>query len=1071
MDKYGANNTYIDLIESNNSLGKVINAVSSLVRGGSFSVQGLLNGETDFQNDTLVSRGASILAGTETPLGISATKSLGLSLANSVLSKGQIAFEKWAKEPLGFMDAVDSLDVDKLKLDSSVSKIISGVFPIYLFSEVKKAGDVHFNIHKDTTFSWTNYSNGDYIVDTSTGKNVISSPEDITNKQSILYKTQQLFKSGKINTLITDLDNSDPKYDNSNGIVSRGRALKEKDGVNYARVWTVNNQYRNIRNLMRPFNPTGTSENLTILEKDLARVRPGAEALKTHGVLEDSGFVKITPYKRDGKYGKDDIKKYMFSLENLAWKGSLDSLIEGTSQEGPNGGRLMWFPPYDIKFNEDSSVNWNSDTYIGRGEPVYSYINTERSGTLSFKMIVDHPSIINYYKQANPDGSTIKTEDYLRFFSGNDVVDLEYKEPEVKDNPPYVPKVTPEGKPIIYKFKVYFPNNLSGKDYMEDPAKLIKYLYSGAYCDPEYPSGKGYEMAPKTGLTMNENISCRTSYSDNAISMLNDILTEINNYLSIVHSEYSITPYTNYSESGVSGGTVSFNSIFDCDLTYNGETLSQASKNAIGNIEIVTDDFNLKFPEYNLTVFDGFYYSPVLVSAFPEQQQKGWEVINNGSMREIEALKTKITADKVLRIDDSFYIFDEDKKDEMLRIRKKKIVGENYGYGEYNVKDLLSFELNSKRYNNNNTDSNSTGNVICSFKEMYELINKGTDISFDNNLVLNKNDIKEIQKIEIVGYASSQGNDVAGGVEKNDALANNRGELIGKWLGDYFTNAKIEPIKSFVSKENYGKYADDTNAEIVKKDRCVLVQMTFNSTTEIVNEDDKKAMEAKQAKDEAINKTKRQHKNMHGYYWGDNKTYSPKNQNETLFNDEAQFFEPLNPTDDFVEELMGEYSRKIKHFHPAFHSTTPEGFNSRLTFLNQCTRQGPTNKEKSSTTAGNMSFGRPPVCVLRIGDFYNTKIIVSSLAINYEPLIFDLNTEGIGVQPMMADVNIQFKFVGGSDLTGPIARLQNAITFNFFANTGVYDDRNDRLKSYTYNERTKKYDDNYDLMYNPRIYD
>jgi hypothetical protein len=33
---------------------------------------------------------------------------------------------------------------------------------------------------------------------------------------------------------------------------------------------------------------------------------------------------------------------------------------------------------------------------------------------------------------------------------------------------------------------------------------------------------------------------------------------------------------------------------------------------------------------------------------------------------------------------------------------------------------------------------------------------------------------------------------------------------------------------------------------------------------------------------------------------------------------------------------------KIKYFHPGFHSTTPEGLNSRLTFLLQCTRQGPT---------------------------------------------------------------------------------------------------------------------------------
>ena len=42
---------------------------------------------------------------------------------------------------------------------------------------------------------------------------------------------------------------------------------------------------------------------------------------------------------------------------------------------------------------------------------------------------------------------------------------------------------------------------------------------------------------------------------------------------------------------------------------------------------------------------------------------------------------------------------------------------------------------------------------------------------------------------------------------------------------------------------------------------------------------------------------------------------------------------------------------------------------------------------------------------------------------------------------MFADVTLQFKFLGGSDLAGPIARLQNAVSFNYYANTSVYDNR------------------------------
>ena len=43
----------------------------------------------------------------------------------------------------------------------------------------------------------------------------------------------------------------------------------------------------------------------------------------------------------------------------------------------------------------------------------------------------------------------------------------------------------------------------------------------------------------------------------------------------------------------------------------------------------------------------------------------------------------------------------------------------------------------------------------------------------------------------------------------------------------------------------------------------------------------------------------------------------------------------------------------------------------------------------------------------------------------------------------MANVDITFDFIGGSDLSGPIARLQNAASFNYYANASVYDRRAD----------------------------
>jgi hypothetical protein len=128
---------------------------------------------------------------------------------------------------------------------------------------------------------------------------------------------------------------------------------------------------------------------------------------------------------------------------------------------------------------------------------------------------------------------------------------------------------------------------------------------------------------------------------------------------------------------------------------------------------------------------------------------------------------------------------------------------------------------------------------------------------------------------------------------------------------------------------------------------------------------------------------------------------------------------------------------------------SPEGFNARLNFLHQCTRQGHTYEAKSGNgvkTAHNLAFGRMPVCVLRIGDFINTRIIINNININYDNggMQWDLNPEGIGVQPMYAKVNLGITIIGGQSLEGPISRLQNAVSFDYYANTGVYDNRADR---------------------------
>ena len=128
------------------------------------------------------------------------------------------------------------------------------------------------------------------------------------------------------------------------------------------------------------------------------------------------------------------------------------------------------------------------------------------------------------------------------------------------------------------------------------------------------------------------------------------------------------------------------------------------------------------------------------------------------------------------------------------------------------------------------------------------------------------------------------------------------------------------------------------------------------------------------------------------------------------------------------------------YYYPAFHSQTPEDFHRRLTFLQQCMRQGAAIRydmvdEKNTLRAKNSVFRRQPICIMRIGDFLFTKVVIENLTIDYADVPWDMNPEGFGMQPMMAKITLQMKIIGGQSLKGPIDALQNAVTFNHYANS------------------------------------
>lgn len=378
-----------------------------------------------------------------------------------------------------------------------------------------------------------------------------------------------------------------------------------------------------------------------------------------------------------------------------------------------------------------------------------------------------------------------------------------------------------------------------------------------------------------------------------------------------------------------------------------------------------------------------------------------------------------------------------------------------------NYKDNSGFTLN-KVINKNNLDqvfventfdftSDGKGGYLrtYSFYDLYTAF-KGTANTPSGqrlrNILLNGN----ITGVRAVGCASLDGNKHQTGEENkrgqkdNETLSQNRAKVSSNWAVNEIKTLKnvdvVPKLDSLVM--NDVDTGGDVSSLKAKLARCAIIEIDIqpDSPQDDVIIDSVITAETPTKK---ITTTK------------------PKNVLPDLYDDEYVYFEHLKEEDTFLHNKIVD---KVKFFDPAFHSITPEGFNSRLTFLNQCTRQGPTIKNGASGMgAGNLAFGRAPYCVLRIGDFYNTKICIDSITISYDNgggVQWDLNPEGAGVQPMYADVNINFRFIGGSDLSGPIEKLQNAVSFNYYSNTSVYDRRSDLRRNFVnaWDNETEKRD-------------
>ncbi len=562
------------------------------------------------------------------------------------------------------------------------------------------------------------------------------------------------------------------------------------------------------------------------------------------------------------------VKKYMVSIENLAWRTSrrpgLTYADLPESEKGPNGGRIMWFPPYDLGFSDNSTVSWEPNTFLGRPEDIYTYKGTSRGGSLSFKMVVDHPSIMNLVVNqvlSNSSSSVVADQVLESFFAG------------------------------LTKFDVYE----LGKRYQNFSITELQQLQDtiNKSSDPE---------KIKQAVTSNLNkggTGAGGPMTSNSSVGTQDYKPQLTQYInnSQFYFDYNQTGGASYNESLTSYES---NPQF-VSIEQSQKTQVENSKNVLTNLANKVKEILNVNPNVKITI--------VLKS--------------NSSFNESTSVK--------------------DSRNSCIEQSILNIVGTNPN-------------LTITKTSGADNDTIAPQTVPCNTNTLnnYDVVSVGC-----RRVVIQ--DIIEIPLPNITnpnGGVVTSPSTVVGNIGSQNTLLNQ--------LNNASSNQARNQLQT-ISKEVLRKLLNESN-----------------------------------------------------YF---------------------QFVKESNP---YVYDSLRE---KLKFFHPAFHSTTPEGLNSRLTFLMQCTRPGDTIPTKKSDgtfidkDARNTAFGAPPVCVIRIGDFYHTKAIINSVRFTYDEKTLDLNPEGIGVQPMIVSVSVEFNFIGGQSLRGPVEELQNALSFNFFANTEMYDER------------------------------
>jgi hypothetical protein len=915
---------------------------------------------------------------------------------------------------------------------------------------------------------------------------------DVLPKRGLLNYTQQLInKSTNVSgtaARFIGLPNSDQNYelqgagnDRKHTLMSQGNLVKStkknQDGVEpYCRSWSVRNAYNKYNDLIR--------------YSELWReVQPGTTGkagaggpnrpLGSFSTLRSPGIPKIAWERDDFIESKINVLKqiqpdpkniipYMFSIENLAWKDSPQYSKLPNCEKGPHGGRIMWFPPYNINFTDNTSVNWDTTNFIGRAEPIYTYNNTERTGTLSFSIIVDHPSIINKLKEGafttttiNEDGDEVvidSSENLETFFAGcnNDEI-----------------------KQIV---REAFKEIVVEEEEIEE-AEEIERVDIEIETPPEQPDFLSFHFKNATNLKTLGPVGTSGQRS------------------SVKFTEARENPNSYYDPNIINNSACKDGIIGRCfDFNYEYEALSRAdnahlykgASNRYGKvIECSTPNDSLISENYSITD---------LIPLPPGQDRlpcTGSNFLKYGPNPNVDKSKAwayKDSNNKAKGWATKNYCC------ELSGVSGATILGTDYEVDE------VGFAYNRAGFNQRFWGTNVYPTIfqagstqagkepvleikgLENYEYKFEVIGSipsdtggvGTGIS---QLIefLTSTSLGKMYTINLIGQASK-----TGGSGYNETLGRNRAESVYKWMKQQMENceqlngtpklqvgteetdielfSETDDITTSCGRWNLKSIGDDgaTKADVATTDAFASASSQYVLTPGEYHPGDYQNVgqsefrrvdilltpnlqcvqqyydEYNEQKNNEINNINEEAKQEVARKRAAEKARAEAERQKALdlakdFINECDYFLKIQEEDSFLYDNIKD---KLKNFHPAFHSITPEGFNTRITFLQQCGRQGPSMIDPGQPQ--NTAFGRPPVCILRLGDFYFTKIIIDSINFTFDPLQWDLNPEGIGVQPMLVNVDLNFKFIGGSTLQGPLTQLQNAVSYNFFANTALY---------------------------------